>query len=47
MKDKKEYLAPAARILESGCEGVMALSATTGEHTYDEGMDSEEGWIDM
>ena len=46
MNKEKIYLPPVTTIVIMQEEPVMALSAKTGKHTLDEGMETEDGWTD-
>lgn len=46
MNKEKFYRPPVTTIVIMQEEPVMALSAKTGKHTLDEGMETEDGWTD-
>ena len=47
MDRRKDYLAPRTTVFQMPDEPLMALSAKPGEHVYDEGLDTEDGWTDF
>ena len=46
MNKKDFYRAPSTIVVMMSDEPLMSLSAKTGKHVYDEGLDTEDGWTD-
>ena len=46
MNKRKDYAAPRVTLHQVPDEPLMAISARPGTHSYDEGLDTEDGWTD-
>ena len=47
MDRKNDYVVPRTTLFQMPDKPLLAVSAKPGDHVYDEGLDTDEGWTDF